>query len=147
MTTALNIDDYIVKHCQNLTIKDTLGEIPDQSWKQPKPPWKKIYNYRNWGRISIGCWAHRRHAILRPHGRAMGVFCEYLWENLPRYNANALHVVITRSDISSQRVHITEPLWVWAIPLLTTTKNSHVHYVTANAVRTSAFSLTEHVRL
>ena len=26
------------------------------------------------------------------------------------------------SDISTQRVDIAEPLWVWAIPLLTTTK-------------------------
>ena len=52
----------------------------------------------------------------------MGVFCEYLWENLPHYNDTALYVVITRSDISTQRVYITEPLWVWAIPLLTTTK-------------------------
>ena len=29
----------------------------------------------------------------------MGVFCEYLWENLPHYNDTALYVVITRSDI------------------------------------------------
>ena len=46
----------------------------------------------------------------------MGVFCEYLWENLPHYNDTALYVVITRSDIGTRRVDITEPLWVWAIP-------------------------------
>ena len=37
----------------------------------------------------------------------MGVFCEYLWENLPHYNDTALYVVITRSDISTQRVDRT----------------------------------------
>ena len=36
-------------------------------------------------------------------------------------------MVITRSDISTRRADITEPLWVWAIPLLTTTKSNHVH--------------------
>ena len=76
-----------------------------------------INNYRNWGRISIRCWTQKKTAIPRPHGRAMGVFCEYLWENVPHYNDTALYVVITRSDISTRRVDITEPLWVWAIPL------------------------------
>ena len=28
-------------------------------------------NYRNWGRISIKCWIHKRHPIPRPNGRAM----------------------------------------------------------------------------
>ena len=105
-----------------------------------------INNYRNWGRISIRCWTLKRHAIPRPHERVIGVFCEYLWENLPHYNGTALYVVITRSDISTRRADITEPLWVWAIPLLTTTKSNHVHRVAANAVTTNAFSLTEHVR-
>ena len=80
----------------------------------------------------------------------MGVFCEHLWENLPNYNGTALYVSgpsNTRSDISTQRVDITEQLWMWVIPLLTTTKSSHVHCVATNAVRTNAFSLTEHVKL
>ena len=106
-----------------------------------------INNYRNWGRISIRCWTLKRHAIPRPHERVIGVFCEYLWENLPHYNGTALYVVITRSDISTRRADITEPLWVWAIPLLTTAESNHVHRVAANAVTTNAFSLTEHVRL
>ena len=51
------------------------------------------------------------------------------------------------SDISTRRADITEPLWVWAIALLTTTESNHVHRVATNAVTTNAFSLTEHVRL
>ena len=31
-----------------------------------------IINYRNWGRISIRCWIHKRQPIARPNGRAMG---------------------------------------------------------------------------
>ena len=42
-----------------------------------------INNYRNWGRISIRCWIHKRHPIPRPNRRAMGVFCECLCENWP----------------------------------------------------------------
>ena len=37
-------------------------------------------NYRNWGRISITCWIHKRHPTPRPYGRAMGC---YLWEKWP----------------------------------------------------------------
>ena len=77
----------------------------------------------------------------------MIVLYEYSWENLPRYNGTALYVVTILSDISTQRVDITEPLWVWAIPLFITTKSSHVHCVTTNAVRTNAFLFTEHLKL
>ena len=31
-----------------------------------------INNYRNWGRIWIGCWNHKRHSRARRNGRAMG---------------------------------------------------------------------------
>ena len=31
-----------------------------------------INDCRNWGRISIRCWIHKRHPISRPNGRAMG---------------------------------------------------------------------------
>ena len=31
-----------------------------------------IYDYRNWSRISIRYWNHKRHPIPRPNGRAMG---------------------------------------------------------------------------
>ena len=31
-----------------------------------------INNYRNWSRISIRCWIHKRHPIPRPSGPAMG---------------------------------------------------------------------------
>ena len=40
-------------------------------------------DYRNWRRISNRCW------ILT--GELWGVFCEYLWENWPRYNGTALY--------------------------------------------------------
>ena len=29
-------------------------------------------NYRNWGRILIRCWIHKRHPIPHPNGRDMG---------------------------------------------------------------------------
>ena len=42
---------------------------------------KKLHNnFRNWGRISIRCWIHRRQPISCPNGRAVGrlllIFCE-----------------------------------------------------------------------
>ena len=50
-----------------------------------------INDYRNWGRISIRCWTLKRQAIPRPHERVIGVFWEYLWENLPHHNGTALY--------------------------------------------------------
>ena len=44
-----------------------------------------INNYRNWSRISVRCLIHKR------LGALWGVFCEYLWENWPRYNGTALY--------------------------------------------------------
>ena len=32
---------------------------------------------------------------LAPTGELWGVFCEYLWENQPRYNGTALYIYIT----------------------------------------------------
>ena len=46
---------------------------------------------RNWGRISTRCWIHKRHPYLALTGELWGVFCEYLWENWPRYNGTALY--------------------------------------------------------
>ena len=37
---------------------------------------------------------HNRHPILRPNGRAIGVFCEYFEEIWPRYISPALYVYI-----------------------------------------------------
>ena len=51
-----------------------------------------INNERNWGRISIRCRTHKRHPIPRPNAWAVGVLCEYLWENWARYNGTALYV-------------------------------------------------------
>ena len=51
-----------------------------------------INNYRNWARISIRCWIHKRHPITRPNGRAMECLLENLWENWPRFNDAALHL-------------------------------------------------------
>ena len=45
-----------------------------------------INDYRNWGRISITCWIHKRHPIPRP----ISVFCECVWENWLRYNGSTL---------------------------------------------------------
>ena len=53
--------------------------------------------YWNCGRISIRCWIQKRHPIPRPNGRAMGVFCKYLWENLQHFNDTALYFEIDES--------------------------------------------------
>ena len=51
-----------------------------------------INNCSNWGRISIRCWIHKRHAIPHPNGRAMVCLLLFLfWENWPRYNGTALY--------------------------------------------------------
>ena len=44
-------------------------------------------NYRKSGTISVKCWIHKSHHVPRPD-----VFCEYLWENWPRYNGTALYL-------------------------------------------------------
>ena len=36
-----------------------------------------INKYRNWCRISIRCWIHKRHTIPRPNGLAMGSFLNF----------------------------------------------------------------------
>ena len=35
-----------------------------------------INNYRNWGRISIRCWIHKRHPMPRPNGVSFVNICE-----------------------------------------------------------------------
>ena len=42
-------------------------------------------DYKNWGRISIRCCIHKRR-LPTLTGKLWAVFCEYLWENWPRYN-------------------------------------------------------------
>ena len=50
-----------------------------------------INNYRNWGRISIRCWIHKRHPI--PHPNRWAMSCDYVWENLSHYNGTTLYLV------------------------------------------------------
>ena len=50
-----------------------------------------INNYRNSGRISTRRWTHKDTPYLALTGELRGVFCEYLWENWPRYNSTALY--------------------------------------------------------
>ena len=47
-----------------------------------------INNYRNWRWISIRCWIHK----IPLTGELWRIFCEYLWNNWPRYNGTALYV-------------------------------------------------------
>ena len=56
-------------------------------------------NCRSWGRISIHWWTRETFPHLALAGELWGVFGEYLWENLPRYNGTAL---------ISQTTHVTE---------------------------------------
>ena len=58
-----------------------------------------INNCRNWGRISIRCWIHKRHPIPRPNGQAMGCL---LWENWPFYNIPALYFDVLISSWCTQ---------------------------------------------
>ena len=41
-------------------------------------------NYRNWGRIAIRCWIHKRHPIPRPYGRAMWCLAWIILRKLTR---------------------------------------------------------------
>ena len=50
-----------------------------------------INDSRNWGRISIRCWIHKRHLIPCPNGRAMGVFVD-ICEKIDRV-ITALHCI------------------------------------------------------
>ena len=63
-----------------------------------------IKYYKNWGRISIRCWIHKRQP-----GELWSVFYEYLWENWPRYNGTALYY-------STYRLPVPLPLKSIGIP-------------------------------
>ena len=52
-----------------------------------------INDYRDWCRKSVRCWIHNRHPKLRPNRWAVGCFCEYLWQNLTRYNGTAMYLI------------------------------------------------------
>ena len=41
-------------------------------------------------------------------GEIRAVFCEYLWENWPRYNGTALYAIITELDIAKFYIQQTE---------------------------------------
>ena len=51
-----------------------------------------IHNYTNWDRISIRCWITKDTPYLALTGELRGIFCEYMWENWPRYNGTALYI-------------------------------------------------------
>ena len=57
-----------------------------------------INNYRNWGRISIRCWIHKRHPIPRPNGRAMGCL---LWIFVKKLTMLQWHSTVCTRNISS----------------------------------------------
>ena len=52
-----------------------------------------INNYRNWGRISIRCWIHKRHPIPRPNGQAMGCLLGIFVRKLTTYVIRTPHCV------------------------------------------------------
>ena len=59
-----------------------------------------INNYRNWGRISIRCWIHKRHPIPRPDGRAKGVSFVNICEKIDRV-ITAPHCILTKQRIEN----------------------------------------------
>ena len=60
-------------------------------------------NYRNWGRISIRCWIHKDTQLPALTSELWGVFCEYLWENWPRYNGTTLYIQIKKTEYILRR--------------------------------------------
>ena len=52
---------------------------------------RRLIDY--YGRTEIRLWTHNRHPIARPHGRAMGVYCEYMGGDC--YNGTTLYIVST----------------------------------------------------
>ena len=44
--------------------------------------WYDTHHCRNWGRILIRGWTHKRHPIPRPDGRAMGCHSWIFWRKL-----------------------------------------------------------------
>ena len=44
--------------------------------------WFWTHHCRNWGRISIWGWTHKRHHIAHPNGRAMGCLLWTFWREL-----------------------------------------------------------------
>ena len=59
---------------------------------RPNITWYCTHHWRNWGRISIWGWTHKRHPYLALTGELWGVFCEYFGENWPWYNSTALYI-------------------------------------------------------
>ena len=70
--------------------------------KQPRGWWFKtqswslwrhcnVKNYRNWDRISISSWIHKRHHIPRLNGRAMGWLFWIVVKKWWHYNGTALY--------------------------------------------------------
>ena len=55
-----------------------------------------INNCRYWSTISIRRWIHKIHPYLALTGELCAVFCEYLWEDWPRYNGTALYMEYAR---------------------------------------------------
>ena len=76
-----------------------------------------IDNCKNLGTISIRCRIHKRHSKTHPSGRAMSVFCVYLWENWPRYNHTVYNIYLCTCWYSYQAVnHII----FWYATIITT---------------------------
>ena len=61
-----------------------------------------INNHRNWGRVSIRCWVHKRHPIPRPNSRAMGSCFYYLLEKWPCYNGTVLYIISGANLVESK---------------------------------------------
>ena len=54
--------------------------------------WFCIWYNNDWGKICIRGYIHKRHPIACLSGKLLGVFCEDLGENLPRYSGTALYM-------------------------------------------------------
>ena len=68
--------------------------------------WYCTHHCDHWCKIKMRAWIHKIHPIPRPNGRAIGVFCESLRENWPRYIGTALYIVITATYPRGQWVTV-----------------------------------------
>ena len=91
--------DGLVRDCG---VSNALAMEMLQSCAKPS-----ICNYRNWDRVSVRCWNHRKHHISHPNARAMGcllwVFVRKLttiWRHCNVYRNEILHVIVTHRGLT-----------------------------------------------
>ena len=79
-----------------------------------------INDYRNWSRISIRCWIHKRHPISRPNRRAMGCL---LWIFVRKLTALYQHCIVYDKkilDFHEEEFQLRAPSQWWEMTKMST---------------------------